>query len=104
MSAENFILDYCMGPHMGVDWHRIFVRGVCEDAFPPTGEKDYRGTGIPGVSRGEFASLALAFGGHRPCEGQTTRERMEQALNAGTRRFRVHFREEDAGYEVHRIK
>jgi hypothetical protein len=104
--AQQYVLARGRHSLYAADRHQMFHQGVFEQAWPPTGEQDYRPAGRLGVNRGELSSLALAFGGNRPDPGQTTAERAARAFNDNPdkREFRVYFRPYECAYEVHRTK
>lgn len=104
--AQRYVLDHGRRSLYAADRHQMFHPSVFEQAWPPTGEQDYRPAGSLGMSRGDFTALALAFGGLRPDPGLTTAERAQRAFNDNPdkREFRVYFRPYECAYEVHRIK
>lgn len=103
MMAQELIVEAVALVMTEPGMHQLFTRDICEAGWPGTGDHDHRPCGILGVTVGEFSSLALAFDGHKPHPGASTQARMEHALNAGKARFRVHRRDGDDAYEVHRV-
>ncbi len=102
-AAQDYVMRTVEHFCYKVDRHIMIHHTVCEEAWPGTGEQDRRATSF-GVSFGEFQSLALAMGGHRPFTGTSTAQQMSDALTdklSGSYEVRYHNRE--MTYEVHRI-
>lgn len=101
--AQYYIIRTVQHFCQSAGWHQMLHHTVCETAWPGTGEHDRRSTSL-GVSFGEFQSLALALGGHRPFTGTSTADQMAKALTEKLPgRYEVHYRERELAYEVHRV-